>query len=637
MIGRPALPVALPAALASAILLAACQDPLGSIDRNTDRLVEMRSQLLGDQTLRPTVADRPSDIRLPGSIDDKAPATVNPNIEALVASPTARDVSDRKIADRLQAYADQALGEGADPDGLEPPEAMALSLSGSFRRSQETGREFLTAEEDYIFSAIALLQTRHLFSPRFFNDTRAALSGFGRDGRFQHANDIVNTLRATQRLPDGGSLTAQWIVQATDQLREQASGGYVQSSRLALSGEIPLLRGAGPTAREDLIQSERNLVYQARTFERTRRELLVSIANDYFALLELRANIANQRRQLDGLRLLEQSTTARVEAGRLRPFQQQLAANQVLSGEASLAGLRERYILELDRFKVRLGIDTETPLVISDPDLALPQPAVSQAEAVQAALTYRLDLQNERDQLDDTRRAVRNARNNTLPDLRVDGNVNVPTPAGDPTGGLDPDAEELDYAAGVTLSLPLDRVIERLELREQLVRLERAVREYQRFRDGVIVEARQAVRVLDLSRFQLQLADRAVEINELRLEDLRLRDDTDPQSVVDAENELLNALNNRASALTDLRSNVLTYLLTTGQLRVQNNGELLPPPGLDAAEEPSAASPAGVPAVVDDADDVLRDAAQPIAPAGDAAGQVAPADTEPASPPVPMP
>lgn len=42
-------------------------------------------------------------------------------------------------------------------------------------------------------------------------------------------------------------------------------------------------------AREDLIQAERNLVYQARTFERSRRELLVAIAEDYFGLSSRRA------------------------------------------------------------------------------------------------------------------------------------------------------------------------------------------------------------------------------------------------------------------------------------------------------------------------------------------------------------
>jgi outer membrane protein TolC len=74
-----------------------------------------------------------------------------------------------------------------------------------------------------------------------------------------------------------------------------------------LSGDIPLLRGAGSVAREGLIQAERDLIYQSRSFERSRRTLLVSIARDYFNLLEQQAVIQNQMLQIQGLEGLLES------------------------------------------------------------------------------------------------------------------------------------------------------------------------------------------------------------------------------------------------------------------------------------------------------------------------------------------
>lgn len=557
------------------LLIVGCSGQLDRIDRRTAALLEERSSILGSSKTDQRLDRRRGESS--GDFDRTNPDTVNPPIEDIEYTPAPQQVEDMEIADRLKAYAEHAFGEGPDPDGEAVREPLMISLEDAFRISENTGREFLSNQEDYILSAIRLLQERRLWGPRFFNDTTVGLSGDGDEGRFEHAANIINTLRATQRLPYGGDIEARWIVNATDQLRDRTTGGYVQSSRLALSADIPLLRGAGNVAREDLIQAERDLIYQSRSFERSRRALLVSIAQDYFNLLQQAAIIENQKRQIEGLINLQNSTAARVGAGRLRPFQQDLSRNQVLRAQARLAGLRESYILQRDRFKIRLGVDVETPIEIAEIALELPAPAVSQEVAADRSLTYRLDLQNERDRLDDRRRAIRNARNSLLPDLDINGTLGVPTPDDDPTGGLDVDPEELDYSIGVTLGLPLDREIQRLALRGQIVNLERDSREYERFRDNVIVASRSAVRNIDLSKFQLRLAEQQVEINERRLEDLNLRDDADPQSIVDAQNELNSARNDVAQAKTDLRNAVLNYLLNTGQLRVATDGTLQPP------------------------------------------------------------
>ena len=158
---------------------------------------------------------------------------------------------------------------------------------------------------------------------------------------------------------------------------------------------------------------------------------------------------------------------------------------------------------------------------------------------------------------------------------------------------------------GATFSLPLDRKIERLGLRQAQIRLERDRRSFDEFRDTVVIESRRAVRAIDLARFQLQLAETQIGINERGLEDLSLRDDADPQAVLDRQNALLDAENARDQALTDLRNAILQYLLTTGQLRVRPDGTFDAPEGMmmEAAEavpqavypEPADAAP-GVPA-----------------------------------------
>jgi len=464
-------------------------------------------------------------------------------------------------------------------------------LSDSFREAQRSAREFRTAEDDYLLAAIRVLVQRNLWGPRFFNDTSARLEGFGDEGSFQHAASLVNTLRATQRLPNGGSIEASWVVRATEQLREQATGRYTQSSRLAISGEIPLLRGAGTVAQEGLIQAERDLVYQARSFERFRRSFLVSIAGDYFDLVQSEARIRNQEVQLESLRRLEASTRARVEAGRLDAFQTGIATSRVLAGEARLRGLQETYTLQLDRFKVRLGLSPETPFSISEIDLNIPEPAISLEEATAIALSLRLDLQNQRDRVGDSMREVANRRNALLPGLDLDGTVGVPTDSDERVGSLSHDPDELDYSIGLTLSLPLDREEERLNLRSSMIGLNQSRREFERARDNVIVNVRSALRNIDVAKFQLDLAEQQVKINERRVQGQTLKkDQLDPQVLVDTANELLDAQNNRDQARTDLRNAILNYLLESDQLRVARDGSFEPLPGVDVISAPASST-----------------------------------------------
>jgi outer membrane protein TolC len=461
------------------------------------------------------------------------------------------------------------------------PNVRKLTLTDAFAVAQETGREYLSAEEDYILAAIRLLLERHLWGPRLFNDTTVGMVGQGTDGSFQSTLNVINELRATQRLPYGGNVEAAWIVNATDQLREQTSGGYQQASRIVLSGSIPLLRGAGDVAREDLIQAERNLIYQARAFERFRREFLVDIAGDYFDLLESKAAIANQQRQLKSLRGLERATIAKVNAGKLEASDKGIASNRVQDAQATLASLVDRYILQLERFKIRLGLSVDRAIAVSDDILRVPEPNITMAQAAQLALEYRLDLQNQRDRTDDARRRVSNARNGLLPDLRLNGDVNIPTDPRDATGGIDPSPDDLNYGIGATLSIPLDREQERLTLRAAMIESARASRTLEQARDNVVVDVRVAMRAVDNARLQLTIAQRRVEINRDRLRGQILKIDlVDTQTIVDSENELLQSENSRDRAQTALRNQILLYLLATDQLRVARDGTFAPLPGM---------------------------------------------------------
>lgn len=553
------------------------------MDARTRRLLDERTALIGagDTAPKREFGDARAE-RSPFEVS-KTPPTVNPP-----ASELRFDVADeaRDVAARLDAYAKRAE---RGPAGTEP---LKLSLAEAFRIAQRSSSEYLRAEEEYIFAAIRLLIERHLWGPRLFNDTSVTVAGQGDEGDFRSAVAVINDLRVTKRLPYGGEVEAAWVWRATEQLRETVGGRYRQSSELVFSGNVPLLRGAGLVAQESLIQAERDLIYRARDFESFRRAFLVSIAADYFDLLQSQAQIANERQRLASLARIAEAQRAKFEAGRIAAFHANIAANDVLEATASLAGQMEGYILQLERFKIRLGLDPSVPVELDPGTLTVPEPEVSLDQATEYALTYRLDLQNRRDQLDDARRAVANARNRLLPDLNLNGSVGIPTDPDAREGGLAFQGEELSYQAGVTFGLPLDRETERLSLRQAIIALEQNRREYERFRDEVAVGVRQAVRNIDLARFQLRLAEERVRVNEQRVEELRLKsDEVDTQTQVDAANNLQQSRNALDQARTALRNAVLNYLRDSGQLRVRRDGTFEPLPGMEGT--PREELPAG--------------------------------------------
>ncbi|MCW5775624.1 MAG: TolC family protein [Phycisphaeraceae bacterium] len=565
----------------SAVLLAAgCGGGMAKIDRQLAKVVQDRSRAMAASApgVRP-----PGDYTPDRGRTSKTPATTNPESGELSYVPgvpaDSADEELRRVNDRLRRFHEQAAGGGAG-------EYIPLTLDRAFEVAQLEGREYRDAEEDYLIAAIRLLIERHRWGPRLFNDSNVSLSGEGDDGRFDNAVRVVNTLRANQRLPYGGQAEARWVWRATQDLRSSVSGQYRQSSEIVFDANMPLMRGAGLVAQESLIQSERELVYAARDFEHFRRSHFVSVADDYFRLLQAAARINNQVSQLQSLRLFEEQQRAKFDAGRISQFDLNNATNRVLQAVSTLASLREQFTLQLDRYKVRLGIPVETSVRLSGVSFGLTAPVVDLDEATRAALAFRLDLQNRRDRLLDAQRNVDVARNNLLPDLGVGAQVGIPTDPDAREGGVAFDPDETRYEASMTLSLPLDRQIERLQLRQSLLNRDRQQRSYERFSDDIVVDVRRRVREIDLARFRLELAERQVQINERRLEEQRIRADlVDTRTQLDALTDLLNSQNDRDQALTDLRIAVLNYLLASGQLRVRLDGTLEALPGMDVRIE----------------------------------------------------
>jgi len=456
-------------------------------------------------------------------------------------------------------------------------------------------RDYRSQREQLFIESLNLLRERHLWGPRFFNTLSTTLSGTPSSGDFDQALDVVNSFRATQRLYYGGEISATALVNFTTLVQEAATTTPdTQSASLTLSASIPLLRGAGWVAREDLIQSERDLIYAARTFERFRRTFLLDVATRYFDLLRQQATIDNQLRQLESFTWLADRIEALAEAGRQPTFEVQRAQQQVLFAENNLLNARETYQRQLDSFKLLIGMPIDEVLNVARIDLMIPEPVLATDESVKTALRNRLDLQTIRDRIDDAQRAVKVAKNDLQGDLNLDMDLTLNTDAGKDKAGVDVELSDSTYSIGLTYDAPLDRKTELIAYRTSLISLEQAHRNHQEQRDAIVQSVRSSIRQIQQSRFTLELQERNIAMSEKRLRGvvLRLRS-LGPRDFIEAENDLLEAQNRVDSAVRDLRVSILQYLVDTGQMRVTPEGHWLPPAKLVPIEgnPPGTATP----------------------------------------------
>ena len=556
------------------LVFSGCAEQIRQVDIRTDDLVESRNAVLASRDTPPPVLeteDYPEGDPFPADTEAVSdPSTRDPSAEQLEF--TGRNETENE-ADAIIARI-RRLGE--TPEDAEP-----LTIEGAIAFAQVNATEYTGAEETYLLTALSLIVQEHFFEPGFFNETRID-AGKGISSRYETALRVANDFGVRQRLPYGGEVTAKFLAGLTRNLDDAANEGR-QDAAVVIEGKIPLLRGAGMAARENLVQAQRNLVYASRSFESFRRDFYVSLVTDYLDLvLQLQA-IANAEGALALNRQIEEREAALVAAGRQEPFQADLARQETLFALDNLAGQQEAFRLSLDRFKVRIGMDPERSIVIVPVELQLPTPKVNPDQAIRYALEYRLDLQTDRDQLQDSRRQIDLAENGMLPQLDLRGDLRV---GGEGVvQGVDLNLGDTRASGGIFLSLPLDRVDESVALRQSQVRFAQDERVYGKALDDAAVEVRQAIRQIDRAQFSLVLQERNIEIARNRIASIgaaparaTARDRTT------AVSGLRDAEDRRDTAKRNLQVAILNYLKSAGILRVTPEGRLQPLPGMPVGE-----------------------------------------------------
>src|SRR5262245_35818443 len=255
----------------------------------------------------------------------------------------------------------------APPTLPEPPaDAQHIDLASSLKTAFTSSREFLDQQENLYLNGLGLSLTRYDFGPIL----DATIAGLWQDDKHsQSETSVKGLLGVTQILPQGGTFGLAGTLGGSAIGGVAAPGiddpAYDSSALFSL--EQPLLRGFGyEVSHEALTQGERDLVYAVRDFELFREDFCISIADDYFALVSRRQQIAVleqtykdsifDQHKAEAMRLVDRNEDKDVF----------LARRRVVDIENQLLGEQADYLEAVDRFKVRLGLPADAPVVIDE-------------------------------------------------------------------------------------------------------------------------------------------------------------------------------------------------------------------------------------------------------------------------------
>ncbi len=470
-------------------------------------------------------------------------------------------------------------------------EMLVLSMVDSLQVAARNSRDYQSRKENVYRSALNLDLRRYDFSTRWAAFTR--LSGRSDETLKEENRSLAADagLGADKKFQNGALLSAGFTLNFLKML----SGG---DSTLGVGADtsvtIPLLRGAGrDIAREPLTQAERNLFYEVCSYERYKHIFVVSIADQYLEVLRQLDAVKNSDENYKRLQESVQRSAATAEAGRLPAIQVDQARQDELRARAGWIQARQNFDNALDRFKIALGLPPDARLQLDpgeltrlfetgtmpDPEQAAsPESWLDERRAVEFALARRLDLQVSLERVADEQRQIVIAVDRLRPEVTLGGSARW-SASGD-SSEFDKTLRELRsgkglYTGFLSIDPGLDRTLERIGLRNELIDFRQAVRRYQESEDQVKLDIRRAIRALESARERLliqrnsiQLAERRVASTELFLQAGRAQ----VRDLLDAQNDLLEARNGFTSAQISYRVAFLELQRDLGILEVDEHG-----------------------------------------------------------------
>ncbi|HEY3319045.1 MAG TPA: TolC family protein [Planctomycetota bacterium] len=458
--------------------------------------------------------------------------------------------------------------------GAQVKDLTKLSLNDTLKVATAYNRDFATQRDQNLNSGLGLLSARHLFDPRL-SSSISLLQNWARTGSTGGESAPVSA---------SGNLGLDYATElgtrlhagvATSTSHDFRSGVNANTSTVDVSINQPLLRGAGRTiAREPLTAAERSLIYQLRSFDNFRQSFTIDTISRYYNMVREKQVVDNNKENFERADFEYRRAKGLFKIGRVNELDVLQAEQQRLTAENTLRDAAETHKDSLLAFKTFLGVPDDVDVNIrTDEFPEFQKIKLDPDQAVQLALANRLDMATAQDQVDDALRGLKIAENALLPDLGLQ--VSAGTGASDKEFGHQ-SFNNHNASAGLTLTLPLDRLNEKIALKHAQISREQADRALAQFRDNLASDVRRRLRNLDRIEASMEVQRRIVVAAEKALARAAAffrQGKKASRDVAEAQQQLLAARNTDVQYVVDHAIAELQLRQALGILTIQPDGQ----------------------------------------------------------------
>lgn len=456
------------------------------------------------------------------------------------------------------------------------PTTGAISLAKAVAIATANNRTYQSQKEDLYLSALSLTGVRHEFARQWFGTVDVRHTNF--DG--EEENTIGATAGVTRKRLFGDGILINTGL-AIDWVRF-LSGDPSTSLASILSGSIeaPLLgNGAGKVAQENLTQSERDVLYQIRSFNRYRKTFVFSIITEYYKVLQQKDRVTNAENNYKMAIESRDRLLMETQAGRRNRFELDQAETRALNAQNDKVAAQQNYEQLLDSFKIELGLNTEADIVLDQNELntleeiGIIQPTYTLDDAVETSLLRRLDLANSEDRIVDLTRKTMLAAEGLGTQLDLTATAGVGSKP--KTDFTKLQFQRGDYEVGLEADLPFDRKIQRNAYRRALIALTQQQREYDNDMEEIILQVRSSYRTLEELAERYQIQKKNLEVAELRVESMNMlleAGQAAARDLLESQDALIGAQNGVTAVLVNHAIAKLKFFLDIGILQVKPDG-----------------------------------------------------------------
>ena len=502
----------------------------------------------------------------------------------------------------------QAKSSGSSEElSIEPNKPVKLSLIQVLQVGARNSLDYQSRKENVFRTALSLDLTRHNFE-NIFNASADSELGTDTTATDLNTNAAAGVSRA---LKNGIDMSSSIGINLFNLLTQGGASSMGLSADASVS--IPLIRGSGEhIAAEPLTQAERDVIYELWDFERYKRTFSVNVARGYFNVLRQMDSVSNAEDNYRSSVASSRFSRRRADAGRIPEIEVDQAIQRELSARNNWISANEQLKSTLDSFKNTIGLPTDARIELDPNDLeqlrgraseileqmrraslegiseTVPPadapidliPAnyedagpyeIDESMAVKLALENRLDLQIAIGEVYDAQREVIVRADALRAGLTLGGSAFVSD--NDDVGDIRFDRGQ--YAALLSLDLPVERTRERNDYRNSLLNLEQATRNVQSLEDQIKFSIRSELRTLLESRESVKIQAQSVVVAEKRVRSNTIfleAGRTEIRNLLESQDALLAAQNSLTRAVIDYRIAELEMQRDLGLLKVNEKG-----------------------------------------------------------------